>query len=231
MMVKYLWDECIPHDFTRFIYKSENYLILSNPKLTYQKANGIVKNFIEEDPNHINILNYKTKKNFKRIQCVYLLLYPKIYNRMNNFEIQNKNSFDFACSNWKTRKQNNGPVASKIINDLPASSKQVFVTEMLLKPKNSKGYKDREVNEFQQDPLYLEQPENLTQLPKLKVETVEIKKEIVKTNSLDKTYGSSKKMMDARERLKEELKERKVLQRQLSENTAKMNVIKKPKTQ
>ena len=37
--------------------------------------------------------------------------------------------------------------------------------------------------------------------------------------------------MDARERLKEELKERKFLQRQLSKNTAKMNIIKKLKTQ
>ena len=176
MMVKYLCHECIPHDFTRFIYKSEIYLILSNPKLTYQTANGIVKNFFEEDPNHINILNYKTEKNFKRIQHVYLLLYPKIYNRINNFGIQNKNSFGFACSNWKARKQNNGPVASKIINEFPDSSKQVLVTEMLLKPKNRKDYKDREVNEFHQAPFYLKQPANLTQLPELKVETVEIKK-------------------------------------------------------
>ena len=37
-MVKHLWDQCIPHDFTRFIYKSENHVVLSNPKLTYQKA-------------------------------------------------------------------------------------------------------------------------------------------------------------------------------------------------
>ena len=63
-MVKHLWDQCIPHDFTRFIYKSENHVVLSNPKLTYQKANGIAKNFIEEDPNCINILKY-IKENFK----------------------------------------------------------------------------------------------------------------------------------------------------------------------
>ena len=38
MMVKYLWDECIPYNFIPFIYKSENHVVLSNPKLTYQKA-------------------------------------------------------------------------------------------------------------------------------------------------------------------------------------------------
>ena len=63
-----------------------------------------------------------------------------------------------------------------LINEFPDSSKQVLVTEMLLKPKNRKDYKDREVNEFHQAPFYLEQPANLTQLPELKVETVEIKK-------------------------------------------------------
>ena len=76
---------------------------------------------------------------------------------------------------------------------MPASTKQVLVTEMLSKPKNPKDYKDREVNEFEQAPLYLEQPVNLRQQPKLKVETVQIKKEIVKTDSLDKTDGSAKK--------------------------------------
>ena len=50
-MVKLLWDECIPHDFTRDIYKNENYNSITNPKLTYQKANAIVKNLIEEDVN------------------------------------------------------------------------------------------------------------------------------------------------------------------------------------
>ena len=51
MMVKFIWDEYIPHDFTRYIYKNENHAVVSNPKLTYQKANAIVKNFIEEDAN------------------------------------------------------------------------------------------------------------------------------------------------------------------------------------
>ena len=69
---------------------------------------------------------------------------------------------------------------------------------MLSKQKNPKDYKDREISEFEQAPLYLEQSANLRQQPKLKVETVEIKKEIVKADSLDKTDVSAKKMMDAR---------------------------------
>ena len=96
---KMLWDECLPHVFTRFIYKGENYNVLSNPKLTYQKANGIVKEFIEENSNNIKI-----EKKIKIIQYVYSLLYLKIYNRINNFSIQNKNSFDFVFFRLNSKK-------------------------------------------------------------------------------------------------------------------------------
>ena len=58
-MVKVLWDECIPHDAMRYIYKNQNYNAISNPKLTCQNANAIVKNFIEEDVNRIELLKYK----------------------------------------------------------------------------------------------------------------------------------------------------------------------------
>ena len=50
-MINLLWDECIPHDFMCYICKSENHTVISNPNLAYQKANTIVKNFIEEDAN------------------------------------------------------------------------------------------------------------------------------------------------------------------------------------
>ena len=61
-MVKFIWDECIQHDFTRFINKQDNFLVKSNLKLTYQKTNAVVKEFIKEDPNRINILKYKIEK-------------------------------------------------------------------------------------------------------------------------------------------------------------------------
>ena len=156
---------------------------MCNPKLTYQKANGIDKKCIEENSNNINLLKFKIEKSFKIIQYVYSLLYPKIYNRINNFGIQNKNSFVF--SNWKARKQN-GPISPKIINELPVPSKQILVTKMLSKPKNSKDYQGREVNEHEKTPI--------VPSPKLVAETVEIKK----TNNFDKTGGSAKKVMDMR---------------------------------
>ena len=43
-----LWDKCLHHAITRFIYLSENYNILGDPKLTYQKANAVVKKFLKK---------------------------------------------------------------------------------------------------------------------------------------------------------------------------------------
>ena len=43
-MLKFLWEECIPHDFVRYMYKQNNYTEISKPNLTYRKANNIVKN-------------------------------------------------------------------------------------------------------------------------------------------------------------------------------------------
>ena len=42
-MVKFLWGECIPDEFVRFIYKHKYYSQISQPSLSYQKANIIVK--------------------------------------------------------------------------------------------------------------------------------------------------------------------------------------------
>ena len=43
LYVGMLWDKYLPHAITRFIYLNENYNILGDPKLTYQKANTVVK--------------------------------------------------------------------------------------------------------------------------------------------------------------------------------------------
>ena len=138
-MVKFLWDECIPHDFTRYIYKNENYNAISYPKVKYQKAKAIVKNFIEEDFNQINLLKYKVEKSFYLIQYIYSSLFPKIYNRIKNFGVQKGSNFDFAFAVKKARKQNNGPISPKIINHLPTPTKQVLVTDILSKVKDPTG--------------------------------------------------------------------------------------------
>ena len=77
-MVKFVWDECIPHEFISFLYKEKQYNEISQTNLTYQKANNIVKEFLFEGSNRINHLKYKILERFDLIHYVYLLLFSKI---------------------------------------------------------------------------------------------------------------------------------------------------------
>ena len=92
-MVKFMWDVCLPHEFVTFILKQNSFNIISQPNVTYQKANTIVKAYLFEDGNRINQLKYKTAEKFNLIHYVYWFLYAKIYNRTNHFGIKRKKRF------------------------------------------------------------------------------------------------------------------------------------------
>ena len=51
--------------FIGYMYSKENFDVISDPKLTYQKANKIVEKFIMKDPNYINLLKYKIEEKFR----------------------------------------------------------------------------------------------------------------------------------------------------------------------
>ena len=93
---------------------------ISQPNLTYQKANTIVKEYLFEDMNRIDQLKYKTEEKFSSIHYVYSTLFTKIYNRTNNFGIQKKSNFDFYFSTSKNKKTT-GPIGQKILKQLPAA--------------------------------------------------------------------------------------------------------------
>ena len=143
-------------------------------------------------------LTYKVEKSFYLIHYIYSSLFPKVYNRIKNFVVQKGSNFDFAFAVKKARKQNNGPIAPKIINHFPTPAKQVLVTDMLSKVKDPKDYQNREVYKFEQVPLYfeksvLEQASPVAPTPKYRMtaETVEIKKQIG-INKPDSTKTSTK---------------------------------------
>ena len=213
--VKMLWDICLSHAFTSNIYSKHHYDILSNPNLTFQKAYIIVKKYIAEDANNMNYLTTKVEENFKVIHFIYSSLYPKIYNRVNNFGIKNKSSFDFVFSNWKARKQT-GAIGPKIENKLPAPTKQLLITDSLSKPKNPEEDKKREeIHKFEQRPI--QQVPKTIQATKIQVLPL-------------RTRGTDKEQMDVRAS-KRRAERRISLEKQLSKNTARMNIIKKLKIQ
>ena len=105
-MISFIWERCVPYEFAAEIYKTPNYQTLADPRLTFHKANQIVKNWI---------LNYEKKnelqktiaENFKIIHYIYSSLYPKIYSKTNQFGIKNKSEFDLAFTLFKVEKQSN----------------------------------------------------------------------------------------------------------------------------
>ena len=135
--IKMMWDICLPHVFTRFIYLKYNFTILSSPNLTYRKAKSIVKRFTEKDTKNINVWRAK----IQIIHYIYWLLYPNIYNRVNNFGIQNKKQFEFIFSNWKAKKHT-GMISPEIVNELPTPTKQTLITDSLFLPKPAKNPRD-----------------------------------------------------------------------------------------
>ena len=70
-MIKFLWDECIPLEFVRYMYKQLNYTEISKPNLTYLKASNIVKEYLFEESNQINRLKYKVEEKFPLIHYIY----------------------------------------------------------------------------------------------------------------------------------------------------------------
>ena len=156
-MVTFLWDEFVTHDFVRYMYKIENYIDISKPNLTYQKANNIAKKFTSEPPNRINLLIYKIEEKFKLIHYIYSSLFSKIYNRTSQFGIQNKNTFDFYFQTWKNRKQN-GLVVTRVVDKLPPNQAKQVTTEVLSQSKDPKDYQDRIIHENEQAPIDFEIP-------------------------------------------------------------------------
>ena len=152
-IVKFLCDECIPHDFVSYMYKQNNYTEISKPNLTYQKASSIVKNYVLEESDRINLLKFKIEEKFPLIHYIYLMLFSKIYNRTNNFGIQNKNNLDFYFQTWKNRKTV-GAIVPKFLKQLPLpqANQITTVSKFYQQPKTQvtiKIEKFKKMNKYQ----------------------------------------------------------------------------------
>ena len=129
------------------MYNQNNYTEISKANLTYQKAKNIVRSCVLEGSNRINLLKFKIKEKFPLIHYTCLMLFSKIYNRTNNFGIQNQNNFDFCFQTWKNRKTA-GVISPKILKQLPLPQANQITTEVLSTSKDQSNYQDREVQEM-----------------------------------------------------------------------------------
>ena len=184
-MINFLWEVCVPYELAAEIYKTPNYQILADPKLTFQKANQIVKNWIVSCEKKNEICK-KINENFKNIHYIYSSLYQKVYSRINQFGIKNKSEFELAFSYYKVQKQTN--------TNLKKTDIQSFFTG-----KNPDAYvKREEVNENEQKPektdKWVQKPKPKPKLPTVRGKAKEI---------LDRNLNLKQQKADLKQRLDE----------------------------
>ena len=147
--------KCILPELFKFGYLKENFTQLSQPQITFQKANDITKGFVKQDETNTEFLWQYLKEYAITYQFLFAALYPKIYSSSNNFGIHNKSIFDYDYREWYTTKY---------------KKKDAYeTTKTITTRKNPYAYIQRtEVNELEQKPeeikFKISQP-----LPKKKV--------------------------------------------------------------
>ena len=90
--------------------------------------------------------------------------------------------------------KNNGPIGHKIIEEVPALTKQLLVTDVLSKEKSPKDYKDREVNENEEVPINIKQQSLPPTLPKILPQKRNLGIERAESKTTD--YNTAKSAMD-----------------------------------
>ena len=144
-MVKFLWDTCVPIEFTKYLLQQKQFKIISQTNLTYQKSNKIVLKYLEENtPDKLYQLKYKLNEKFNLIHYIYSVLYAKIYNRINQFGIKRKNDFEYELQIWRKERNNKniGKDPMNYLNRKPNENEQKPITE-----KNNKNLLKRKMLE------------------------------------------------------------------------------------
>ena len=89
--VKMLWQKCVPHELCRYIYLKDNYLILTQLQITFQKAYAIIKDFIRHNNKHFDLLKECLTENAKIYQQLCATLYPRFYASGNGLLVRTTN--------------------------------------------------------------------------------------------------------------------------------------------
>ena len=140
-MVKFMWDSCILHDFTTYLLKQENYDIISQTNLTYQNANKVVLDYVKTEEGRLARLKYKLTQKFNLIHYIYSILYAKMYNRINHFDIKRKKDFDFQFQLWRKEKQQLkflGKEPTNYLNRKVEKEEQMLIQDSNITKKNQK---------------------------------------------------------------------------------------------
>ena len=119
---------------------------MSETQITFQKVNEIVKEFIEEKVEYLDLLKQSLISDIELVRYVYAIHFPRIYSRSSPIGIKHKFSFDFSYHLWRNE---------KLLRPLP----KVIVVEKsntaaAVAGKDPASFEKRDnVNEFEQKPM------------------------------------------------------------------------------
>lgn len=54
--LKFVWEECLPVEFTNYILQEDNYKVLSVLNLNYQKCSDVVLSYLKSGNHRLNVL-------------------------------------------------------------------------------------------------------------------------------------------------------------------------------
>ena len=76
-----LWENCVPAQLCKFVCLKDIFTQLWQQQITSQKANDIVKNFIEQDKTNIELLRQHLQQHAVTNQYLYTRIYTRDYIR------------------------------------------------------------------------------------------------------------------------------------------------------
>ena len=149
--MKFVWEECLPVEFTNYILQEDNYKALSVLNLNYQKCSDIVLSYLKSGNHRLNIFTQYVSDNLTTLKYAFAILFPKMFSRTVSSGIVDKTAFDFKYHNWWNKKFNQQHYQLQTAQDLTDSSVEEVSVQL---GKDINSYKTRpNIDPNEQRPL------------------------------------------------------------------------------
>ena len=235
--INLLWSFMMPGTLYNFICKDENFKILNKVKLKFNEANEIIKLFIEDESIFSQKQQFDTLKSYliehaKSYQFIYANLFPRCFARVDDYGVHSKIKFNVHYKNYLNQKnifewyQKNSSYEEKTDENMSANSTPLNMTKL-----NEKEEEIVEVEVITNKENIKKEDEVETTITKPLIENKKQQKKIAKevvSKKLNKEEKRENKKNISAEKKKQKRNEKKrKLEKQLIENTEKLQKVKK----
>ena len=236
--VNVLWSFMMPGTLYNFISKDENFKILNKVKLKFNEVNEIIKLFIEDESILSQKQQFDTLKSYliehaKSYQFIYANLFPRCFARVDDYGVHSKTKFNVYYKNCLNQKnifdwyQKNSLSEEKTDENMSADSTPLNMTKL-----NEKEEEIVEVEVITNKENIKKEDEVETTITKPLIENKQKKKtakEVVLKKLSEEEKRENKKNISVEKKKQKRNEKKRKLEKQLFENTEKIQKIKKNK--